>query len=74
MRRILPAALAALFVTALTATLALAGGDAGLPCPNACPLAKSANALRTNGAEGVRACKSVSQDVRREILDALDRV
>lgn len=60
--------------TLLSGTLALAGGAAELDCPNACPLAKGANALRSNGAEGVRASAVVRHDVRREILTSLDRV
>ena len=68
------AAPAAVLVLVLTGALAIAGSSDGLDCPNQCPLAQGANALRANGGEAARTCEIVRHDVRREVLDALDRV
>lgn len=68
------AAPAAALAVVLTGALALAGGSEPLDCPNQCPLAQGANALRTNGSEGARTCEIVRHDVRAEVLASLDRV
>lgn len=70
--------IAAGFAVALTAALAMGGsalaGQGELDCPNSCPLAQGANALRTNGAEATASDAIVQMDERRAVLAVLDRV